>query len=136
MNILAIEDTDPISKTLIIQGVTMPLAFILGGFVPIGWVPILSFTGVLYAIMYLSLLILFIYPLFQGHEVRNGHIQYYSDIHYWFRFSLVWGVLYILSVFLTNSTNWILLSLPALVYLISGILGETMFFDEGQLEIS
>ncbi len=130
MKQVSAESEHAISKILTVQGVSMLLAFFLVSYVPVGWIPIFSLGPVFYALLRLSLLCLFIYPLFQGYEIRKDRVRDYTDINYWFRFSLIGGPLYILSAFLTTSSNWILLSLPALVYLIPGMIWESPLLEE------
>ena len=124
------ESRNTISLMLLVQGVSMLLAFFLIRLIPVGWIPVFSLGPAFHALFQLSLLCLFIYPLFQGYEIRGGRVQDYSDLHYWFRLSLICGPLYILSAFLTTSYNWPLLALPALVYLIPGLVWASPLFEE------
>ena len=84
---------------------------------------IFSSVGILLALMILSLLTFFIYPLFYGYEVRNHKVEDVGDITWWFHISLFCGVLYAIGALAINTRFSLLLSLISFVYLLPGWLG-------------
>lgn len=127
-------DEKTISRILITQGYLMVPAFFLSVYIntksQVSASVIFSSAGILFALMILSLLTFFIYPLYYGYQVRNHKVKDFGDITWWFRISLLCGVLYAIGAISINTQFSLLLSPISLVYLLPGWFGTEAMENE------
>jgi len=132
-------DEKVISRILIAQGFLMVPAFFLTVYIngesQINNSVIFSSAGILFGITIASLIFFFIYPLFYGYEVRNHRVKDFGDITWWFRISLLFGVLYAFGAIVINTQYPLIQSLISLVYLLPGWFGtEALENDMNDLD--
>ncbi len=120
-------DEKVISRILIAQGYLMVPAFFLTVYIngksQVSSNVMFSSAGILFGITILSLIALFVYPLYWGYQVRNHRVEDFGDICWWFRISLLCGVLFAVGAIAINTQFSLLLSLISLVYLLPGMIG-------------
>ena len=124
---LPVYDEEAISRILIAQGYLMVVAFILTIYLNEKSNPssivILSSVGFFFAMIHTSLIVLFLYPLHWGYQVRDHKVENFADITLWFHLSQLCGVLYAVGALAINILYSPILSLISLVYLLPGSIG-------------
>ena len=71
----------------------------------------------------MSLIALFLYPLYSGYQVRYHNVEDFAGITLWFNISLMFGVLYAIAALAINNLYSLILFLISLVYLSPGVAG-------------
>lgn len=124
---LPVYDEKAISRILITQGYLMVVAFFLtiyiNGRSQVNLNVILSSVGFFFAVIHMSLIVLFLYPLHWGYQVRYHKVEDFAGITLWFHLSQLCGVLYAVGALAINILYSPILSLISLVYLLPGSIG-------------
>jgi hypothetical protein len=124
---LLVYDEEVISRILIAQGYLMIAAFFLTFYIygqsQVSLDVALSSVGFFFTVIHMSLIVLFLWPLFWGYQVRYHKVENLLFITLWFHISLLCGVLYAVGALAINILYSPILSLISLVYLLPGWFG-------------